>query len=140
MVNFYGISIVTGFLVSLIPGPVIDYLGLRFILQIKKRQFFKRFSSGHRSLKTENDECKGRRLGIAIFAAVTSVIGFIFSILHAQRFDHDQIGITKSTHIKIKKQVFSTTFQDMGVLKPKMTNLKGEGWGSQFFRLQQAGL
>ena len=92
MVNFYGHSMIAGFLVSLIPGPVIDYLGLR-LFKVKKDKFFQPLFPGHRSLKTDNDESKGRRIGIAIFSAVTSVIGFIFSILHAQRYDSDKIGI-----------------------------------------------
>ena len=55
-------------------------------------KFFIFFQIGHRSLKTVKDESKGRRIGIAIISAITCVIGVIFSVLLAQRFNSDQIG------------------------------------------------
>ena len=38
------------------------------------------------------DESEGRRIGIAIISAITCVMGLIYSILQAQRFNSDQIG------------------------------------------------
>ena len=40
---------------------------------------------GHKYLKSEGDQTKGRRIGIAIFAAIECVWGFIYSFLYAQK-------------------------------------------------------
>ena len=40
---------------------------------------------GNKYLKSEGDQTKGRRIGIAIFAAIECVWGFIYSFSYAQK-------------------------------------------------------
>ena len=51
--------------------------------------------SGHKYLKSEGDQTKGRRIGIAIFAAIECVWAFIYSFFYAQQETESQISMSQ---------------------------------------------
>ena len=52
-------------------------------------------NSGHKYSKSEGDQTKGRKIGIAIFAAIECIWGFIFSFLYAQKETEYQISMSQ---------------------------------------------
>ena len=91
IVNLFGIATVVAIVACIFTGPIIDFIG-KWIFSSSNLQKF----LGHQYLKSEGDQTKGRRIGIAIFAAIECVWAFIYSFLYAQKHTEAQI----SMHLK----------------------------------------